>query len=410
MSRILHVTDVYRPQLGGIEVFVEDLARRQAAAGHDVTVLTAAPDGSLGDAADEVDDAGPVRVVRTPWAFRLPVAGRRSREALLAGRYDVVHAHLSVLSPFATTLARLSDEAGLPTVSTVHSMWASCRPVVRAVRAVADWDRSAVAWTAVSEAAAAEMRAVLAPGTPVHVVPNAVDVGWWAGVDRSTAEGPVTLVSVMRIAGRKRPFALLRMLEGVRARVPADVELRALVVGDGPLARKMQAEIDRGPLAGWVTMLGRRSREEIRELYTAADVYVSPAYEESFGIAALEARAAGLPVVAMRSGGVGEFVQDGVEGLLCDDDADMTAALARLCTDTSYRRLVAEHNAAYPPRQDWQHILAGFDDVYAGARAAREPAREPARDGQVRDLALERSRRGAASARAVGRPRRAWGD
>lgn len=366
--RILHVSDGYRPRLGGIEVFVEDLARRQAAAGHAVSVLT-----TSGDPAGEGADAdGSVRVIRTPPTVRHPMGGRRAREALLAGRYDVVHAHLSVLSPFSTALSRLADESGLATVNTVHSMWASQRTLVRAVRSVADWDRSAAAWTAVSRAAAADVRDALAPGTPIHVVPNAVDVDWWReGVRWPAAGGPVTLISVMRIAGRKRPFALLAMLEAVRAQVPAGVDLRALVVGDGPHARRMQAEIDRGPLAGWVRLLGRRTREEIRDLYATADLYVAPAYEESFGIAALEARAAGLPVVAMRSGGVGEFVEHGVDGLLCEDDAAMTAALVRLCTVPGDRRGMAAHNAAYPPVQDWQRVLADFEAVYRMAGAGQ---------------------------------------
>lgn len=387
--RILHLTDVYRPQVGGIEVFVDDLARRQAAAGHDVSVLTATRDREDPDG-DDVR-RGPVRVVRAPVTLLHPVAPRQARDALLAEPYDVVHAHLSVVSPFATALSRLSDEAGLPTVNTVHSMWASRRTVVRAVRAIADWDRSGAAWTAVSRAAAAEVRDLLPIGTPIHVVPNAVDVDWWRAGHRLPAHGgPVTLMSVMRIAGRKRPFALLAMLAALRARVPADVELRALVVGDGPHARRMRAEIERGPLAGWVRLLGRRSREEIRDLYATADVYVSPAFEESFGIAALEARAAGLPVVAMRSGGVGEFVRDGVDGLLCDDDAAMTAALARLCTDTGVRRGMAAHNAAHQPSQDWHRILADFDGVYRAAGAVVEdlptvPVQRPADDGTSAD-------------------------
>lgn len=385
--RILHVTDVYRPQVGGIEVFVDDLAHRQAAAGHEVTVLTATRDGEEPDATGEPGPSSPVRVVRTPSTVLHPIASPRARDAVLAEPYDVVHAHLSVLSPFATTVSRLSDEAGLPTVNTVHSMWASRRPVVRAVRAIADWDRSGAAWTAVSAVAAAEVRDLLTVGTPIHVVPNAVDVDWWrAGNRRPAHGGPVTLVSVMRIAGRKRPFALLAMLTALRARVPADVELRALVVGDGPHARRMQAEIDRGPLAGWVRLLGRRSREEIRDLYATADLYVSPAFEESFGIAALEARAAGLPVVAMRSGGVGEFVQHGVEGLLCEDDAAMTAALAALCTATEGRRAMADHNAARPPIQDWQRILADFDGVYRAAGAVESAPRQ--------DRSVEPPRRG----------------
>jgi glycosyltransferase involved in cell wall biosynthesis len=365
--RILHVSDGYRPRLGGIEVFVEDLARRQAAAGHDVSVLTASRDatGSVGD------DEGPVRVIRTPLTLRHPVGGPRARAALLDG-YDVVHAHLSVVSPYTTALSRLADESGLATVNTVHSMWASRRSMVRAVRAIADWDRSRAAWTAVSRAAAADVRDVLAPGTPIHVVPNAVDVGWWReGVRWPEVGGPVTLVSVMRIAGRKRPFALLAMLEAVRAQVPAHVDLRALVVGDGPHARRMQVEIERGPLGGWVSLLGRRSREEIRDLYADADLYVAPAYEESFGIAALEARAAGLPVVAMRSGGVGEFVEHEREGLLCEDDAAMTAALVRLCTVAGDRRSMAAYNVAHPPRQDWPNVLTDFESVYRWAGAGQ---------------------------------------
>ena len=59
-------------------------------------------------------------------------------------------------------------------------------------------------------------------------------------------------------------------------------------------------------------------------------MFVAPADLESFGIAALEARCAGLPVVAKSSGGVREFVRDEVEGLLCDTDEDMVQALVRL--------------------------------------------------------------------------------
>jgi glycosyltransferase involved in cell wall biosynthesis len=376
--RILHVTDGYRPRLGGIEVFVEDLAGRQTRAGHEVTVLTAAagPEEEAGS-----DDAGGIRVVRTPVGPRHPLAPPLARETALAGAYDVVHAHFSVVSPYAMTVARLTDEAGLATVSTVHSMWASRKSIVRAVGSLVDWDRSSLAWTAVSEAAAVDVRAVLGPATAVRVVPNAVDVGWWRdGPGRAPTDGPVTVVSVLRMAGRKRPFALLRMLEALRARVPADVELRALLVGDGPLAHKVQAEIARGPLAGWVSMLGRRSREEIRDLYAVSDVYVSPAYEESFGIAALEARAAGLPVVAMRSGGVGEFVEDGVEGLLCPDDAGMAEALVRLCGDDVLRTRMAAFNALHPPRQDWRGVLADFDDVYRRARTVREQVQREGSD------------------------------
>jgi glycosyltransferase involved in cell wall biosynthesis len=251
-------------------------------------------------------------------------------------------------------------------------MWASRRGIVRAVRALAGWDRSAMAWTAVSHAAAAEMSTVLPADLDVRVVPNAVDVEWWrARNETSRGSGTVRLVSVMRLAGRKRPFALLEILERLRLEVPADIRLRAVVVGDGPLAHRVRAEVAARHLDEWVAVPGRLTREQIRALYAEADVYVAPAYEESFGIAALEARAAGVPVVAMRAGGVGEFVEHGVEGLLCGDDEEMVAALHTLATRPSLRRTIATHNESRRPVQDWSGTLAAFDGVYAEALVER---------------------------------------
>lgn len=361
--RILHVTDGYRPQLGGIEIFVEDLATRQAEAGHEVSVLTAT-------AGVEAAEGERVRVIRTPPTVVHPLAPLRARETALAGAYDVVHSHLSVLSMFSTAVARATDEAGIPTVNSVHSMWGGRRAVVRATGLVADWGRAEITWTTVSRAAAADMVGLLPEGTPIHVVPNAIDVEWW----RSSPVGPrvarpVTFVSVMRMAGRKRPFALLSILEQVRALVPAAVPLRAVVIGDGPLTHRVRAEVGGRGLGSWVTIAGRRTRAQIRALYGEADVYVSPAYQESFGIAALEARAAGLPVVAMGAGGVGEFVQHDVEGLLCSDDRDMARALAQLVVDPATRTAITAYNQAQPPQCDWPRVVAAFDEVYATARA-----------------------------------------
>lgn len=380
--RILHVTDVYRPQLGGIELFVEDLAHRQAAAGHDVSVLTAARGGP-----DEPD--GEVEVIRTrptPWH---PLASPAAREAALTGSYDVVHAHLSVVSPFATAIGRITDEAGIGTVNTVHSMWRSRRGIVRVVRSLAGWDRSHAMWTAVSHPAGAEMRDILHREAPVRVVPNAIDVDWWrAGGHRRAPGAPVTIVSVMRLAGRKRPVGLLDVIEGVRANLGSVVPVRAVIVGDGPLSRRVEAEIHHRGLGDVVALAGRLSREEIRALYATADLYVAPAYEESFGLAALEARAAGLPVVAMDSGGVREFVAHGVEGLLCHDDDAMVSALTSLVTDAGLREQISRHNADHRPVQDWSGTLAGFDDAYRAVRRVHELRR---RTGQSPDQSSVRA-------------------
>src|SRR6185312_7852985 len=99
-----------------------------------------------------------------------------------------------------------------------------------------------------------------------------------------------------------------------------DVALRLDILGEGPAERAMRRVVRRSGMGDWVDLPGRVTPAELRARYSNADLYVAPARLESFGIAALEARAAGLPVVARSDGGVQEFVRDGVEGLLAADD------------------------------------------------------------------------------------------
>jgi glycosyltransferase involved in cell wall biosynthesis len=377
--RIAHLTDVCLPHVGGIEIFVDDLAARQAAIGHEVTILTRA--------SGSADMAKPdVRVLRP--ARRSAVLAHVSdvRRRLAGGEFDVVHAHLSVLSPYATLMAGHAARAGVPTVLTVHSMLNGRGSVVRTVGVVAGWRDWPAAWTAVSTAAAADVEAVLPAGRRVSVVPNAVDSDWWRALPRrarrSEQSDPVTFASVMRMVERKRPMALVRCLQRARRLAPAEVPMRAVLVGDGPLATIVADELRRRGMSGWVSMTGQIPRERVRDVYAYADVYVAPAQLESFGIAALEARAAGLPVIAMRAGGVGDFITDGVEGLLCADDADLSRAIATMAARPDTVAAMQAHNRAVAPRVSWDDTLGALAHAYAEATAlastrSREAARGP---------------------------------
>ncbi|WP_328808007.1 glycosyltransferase [Nonomuraea antri] len=361
------MSDCYLPRLGGIEVQVADLVRMQRAAGHEVEVATA----TRGEPLDGVHRI----VARMP--FDLPVhpfgVGHLTRR-ITASRPEVVHVHMGAVSPFAWMGVRAAVRARVPCVVTVHSMWDPVtRWLYRLLGLAYGWQRWRLVSTTVSAAAAAPIRAVAGRGVPVHVVSNGLDLSGWSASGEPADRAEVHVVAVGRLAPRKQPVRLLKLLLGARAKVPRDVPLRATIVGDGPARGQMERFIARHGMAGWVSLPGRYTREQIAKVLETADVFVAPAPRESFGIAALEARAAGLPVVARSQSGVADFVEHGAEGLLARDLAGLSGAVARLATDRDLRRRIAAHNRATAPSAgSWPAVLSGFDKAYAQARARVE--------------------------------------
>lgn len=331
--RIIHVTDYYLPRLGGIEMQVHDLAAHQRAAGHHVEVWTSF---------DGPEEDGVRRRRRLDPALR-----RRLQRA----RPSVVHCHVSLYSPYASWAAHEAAAGGTPVLVTIHSMWSWLGPLPAMARALLRLRRWPIAWSAVSEAAAVPIRTMLGPGHPVHVLANSVDVASWS-VTPDRAEVP-TVVSVLRFARMKRPLPLLRMLGEVREQVPGPVPFRAVLIGDGRRLPAARAYADRHRMGSWVEMTGRLDREDIHKRLATASLFVAPATMESFGIAALEARAAGIPVVASSRGGVGEFITHGVDGALVDDDRAMVDALTRLLADPDGLAAMQAHCRRVPPHQDW---------------------------------------------------------
>ena len=359
--RVALVSDCYLPRLGGIEMHVHDLAVQLQRAGHTVTVFT------VTDAASELGD---LAVVRLPaiGGLPLPVATERLRREL--PKYDVVHAHTSLFSPLAWSATRMAAEVDLPATITMHSLPAAGGVAVPWT--LARLDRGfgpRVLWTAVSEVVATSLRKAL-PGRPVEVLHNGIDPSPWRVPERP--DHVLTVVSTMRLARRKRPAALLHTLQDIRRKLPSEVALRAVIVGAGPQASALTRIVRQRELADWVEMPGRLTRFEIQQLYAAADVYLAPAELESFGVAALEARCAGLAVVAMASGGVGEFVRPGVEGFLVGNDREMAAATVGLLTDPSLLLRIQDHNRHTDPAMTWDTVVDRHLSAYA--RILPQPA------------------------------------
>jgi glycosyltransferase involved in cell wall biosynthesis len=364
--RIGLVTDCYLPQLGGIEMQVHDLALRLQDEGHEVVVITPTP------GPDEVDG---VRVHRmdVPLApFNIPFTPstfRRVSDLLDRERVDVAHFHGGIVSPVAYVGAQDAQRRGIPTVVTVHCLWSYATPGFRALRRVVHWGDWPVVLSAVSDVAAKPIRAA-APGREVLVLPNGIDNAAWSVSPTERDPRRVTIVSVMRLAPRKRPLHLLKMVKRVRERVPADIDVRLVVIGEGPERSSLEKYLTSQGLEGVVELAGRKTREEIHAFFASeADVFVAPANLESFGIAALEARCAGLPVVAKSRTGIREFVEHGQEGLLADTDRDMVDQLVQLVVDPELREKITTFNREVPSPVDWTEVVEANVSAYHRAMA-----------------------------------------
>jgi phosphatidylinositol alpha 1,6-mannosyltransferase len=369
--KIVHISDCFLPRLGGIEIQVAELTRLQKEHGHQVSVITATPNRSRTAPEHPAD----VRRIIAPVPWELPVhprAGHELRGALEELRPDVVHIHVGVVSPFAWSGVREAVRLGLPSVVTVHSMWDPVtQGIYRTLDRLVGWRSWPMVGTTVSAAAAAPIRAVAGGGVDIGVVGNGIDPAGWRLSSRARTGGEevVHAVAVGRLAPRKRPIALLRLLDAAHRRLPPGVQLRATIVGDGPARPAMERHIQRHGLGGWIRLAGRLDRAEIQQVLGTADLFVAPAIKESFGIAALEARTAGVPIVAYTRSGIADFVSSGVEGLLADTERGLVDAIVRLAGDAPLRHRIAAYNRATEPAEcTWPATLKGFDEQYDAAR------------------------------------------
>jgi glycosyltransferase involved in cell wall biosynthesis len=257
-------------------------------------------------------------------------------------------------------------------VVTVHSLWGGLGPLPRLAAATATLRSAPVVWTAVSRLAAAQVADRLPPGRRVHVLPNAVDV---APRDATPApRTPVQLVSTMRFSYRKRPLRLAGMFARLRAATDVPVELT--VIGDGHLRPSLERRLRRLGVDESVTLTGRLEPTAVLDRLAAADLYVAPAFLESFGLAALEARSVGLPVVGRTGTGLPDFIEERRNGLLRDSDSGMVDALVELVEDTALRRRISEHNRTTSAELGWARSLERHDFAYAlavGEAAAPMP-------------------------------------
>jgi glycosyltransferase involved in cell wall biosynthesis len=208
------------------------------------------------------------------------------------------------------------------------------------------------------------------------VLPNGIDLDLWTPARRTSEPDHLRILAVMRLATRKRPMTLLRILRGVRAQVPAHIRLTATILGEGPSRPQMERYLERHDMSSWVRLPGHLPRAEVKHAMASSDVFVAPAVLESFGIAALEAHAAGLPVVGRRGTGLSDFIRDGEGGVLVGSDREMASVLAGMATERTHESVPRSSSLA---QFSWPAVVERHRELYAEAGAASSSPRRSRR-------------------------------
>jgi len=401
VMRIVHVSDAYAPRIGGMETQVHSLAQQQAAAGHDVYVLTAtlgraASGEALGHGAIEHTDGVEVHRLACKMPAEIPTHPRQNSliaTALRDLKPDVVHCHAGMLSPFAFAGIRQALKQKLPVVVTWHSTFTGWSAAFKTKAWCSGWDQAPIAWTAVGSPGVRHVARMLttrrAPAPVVTTLPNGIDLASW--VPSKIADSPLNkdgimaswqapeprrlrVVATQRLEIRKRTIPLLRALARARQMVPAGVQIELLIAGTGSQDRAVNRWIKRNQAGGWVTRAGKLCQRQLANLYRNADVFVAPAPLEAFGIAALEARAAGLAIVARSGSGVADFVEHRVSGLLVDDDEAFAGAVAQLAVEADLVDRMKRYNSEHAPKFGWETVLKKTDQEYLRAQALAKRA------------------------------------
>jgi len=261
-------------------------------------------------------------------------------------RLDLLHAHYAVPNAVSANLAKLMlAPRPLGVVTTLHGTDVTLVGNDPSYLETTRWAVLASdAVTAVSESLrAATVHQLCVEERPIEVIPNFIDPRRYEaarhlpGARRWVRPGEKILMHVSNFRPVKRAMDVLEVFLKVRERLPAHL----LFVGDGPeRARLEQRCRELGCCAG-VTFLGNMA--PIEEVLVGADLFLLPSESESFGLAALEALACEVPVIATLAGGIPEVVRHGIDGLLyaVGDVAGMAEGAIALLSDADRQRSFA---------------------------------------------------------------------
>jgi len=343
VTRVLLVTNDFPPRPGGIQAYLEALTTHLAELGeHTLTVY--APKWKR---AEEYDKTAPFEIVRHPGTLMLPVPDVAARMRRLIADRGIDTVWFGAAAPLGL-LGRRARQAGAGRVVASthgHEVGWSMLPVARsALRRIGE-DSDVV--TYISHYTRDRFASAFGPRTSLEHLPPGVDVERFAPDAAARAEmraryrlgeRPV-IVCVSRLVPRKGQDMLIRALPTIRSRNDGAV---LVIVGGGPYLAQLRRIADNTGVGDHVIFTEGVAPDQLRAHHAMADVFAMPCRTrgagldvEGLGIVYLEASACGVPVVAGRSGGAPESVQEGQTGYVVDGRSteQIANAVSRILKD-----------------------------------------------------------------------------
>ena len=369
--KVVHVVRQFHPSVGGMEEVVLNIARRHLAAGGEAEVVTldrVFHDGKQRLPTHEQHQGVPVRRLSYTGSTRYPLCPQVL--GALRGA-DVVHVH--GIDFFYDYLALTGAVHGKPMIASTHGgffhtayasrlkrLWFNSvtRASARAYRRIVATSRND-----------GEMFAPVTAAGRLRVIENGVDIGKFAGMG-SSVPGK-TLVSFGRWSVNK---GIPETLDLLRHLVAGDGDWRLILAGrEFDLKR---ADLERGinsrGLQAHVEIVDAPSQEQLGELLSRTQYFVSLSRHEGFGIAAIEAMSAGLVPILSTIPPYAKLQAESKLGLLVDAQAPEAAAqavrqLANVDEETFEAR--RRHALAYVTRYDWDAVVERYRNEYRQALA-----------------------------------------
>jgi len=369
--RPLKIAITCYPVPGGSGILATELGAKLAERGHEIHFISHALPFRL----DRFDVDLFFHEVETPQypLFKYPpyTLSLTSKMIEVSRQFDldILHVHYAIPHATAAFLAKQSmGPEGPKTLCTLHGTDITLVGTDRSFFEVTRFSIDAVdGVTAVSEYLKNKTVSEFGTQRPITVIRNFVDTTRFYPrpakmcKQKYAPEGEKLVAHLSNFRPVKNVIGVVQMFAQLRRRMPA----KLLLIGDGPQTAEAYSLAQSLGIKSDVKFLG--NRDDVDEILCAADAFLLPSHYEAFGLAALEAMACGVPVVASRVGGVPELIDDGVTGFLVGPD-DYEAGGERLYQILSDEKVAKEiRDAGLKSVQDnftAEAVVPLYEDAY----------------------------------------------